>query len=269
MDSPGAGAVFSEKDLDKGGEDLVQRIRVLKGNKADSGAVLAMLKSYCHFETALCFVLSNGMYKSYTALDLDLGKNRLVIPREKIKLSKKGMNPIGPGSLLNLKGIGPRSVLWACPLSFSPALSCLFMVTADPSSDFDPLFTGRLIERVGDVLIPQGALTESPVNEGTLRSELESYSRNRSGFQGIVLQNPNWISREKLPQYYRKLTFMLRSFARVLVLPSQRVLILLPDTKDRELISHRLANTLRTGSLFTFESEKPERAFFLVQPYLR
>ncbi|MDR3338291.1 MAG: hypothetical protein LBT16_13920 [Treponema sp.] len=268
MDSPGAGAVFSERDLGKGGEELVQRIRVLKGNKADPGAVLAMLKSYCHFETALCFVLSNGNYKSYAALDLDLGKNRIVIPREKIKLPKKGMNPVGPGRLLNLKGIGPRSVLWACPLGFSPALSCLLMVTSDPSSDFDPLLTGRLIGRVGEALIPQGALRESPVNEGTLRSELESYSRNRSGFQGIVLQNPNWISREKLPQYYRKLNGMLRSFARVLVLPSQCALILLPDTKDRELISHRLANTLRTSPLFTFESDRPERAFSLVQPYL-
>jgi hypothetical protein len=98
-----------------------------------------------------------------------------------------------------------------------------------------------------------------------VRSNITRYCQTNTnplgGFQGIVLENSNAASAEQL-------TVMVGALGLTIVLPSARLLILLPTSLDRELIAHRLSLSLNTKALICFEADTPEKALELIQPYL-
>jgi hypothetical protein len=119
--------------------------------------------------------------------------------------------------------------------------------------------------------------------EGTVREALLNYGLNNPVYQGIVLEMPEPTAMprtvgpqaEVLPadtgqfeKYFNLVSFMVASFGNTIRLPTNRALILLPGTKDRQLIGHRLAKTLQTNTLADFEAENPDQALSRIQPFL-
>jgi hypothetical protein len=264
-------------DVNNTAKVLADCLLALKEEPEAPTAALSLLKTYCKFDNALCFALGNGSYKSYITLNIALGGNVVVIPRDKLPLPKNGMNRIGPGKLLKLKDVRAESTLWACPLTGENPARFLFMAASVPGAAFKAELLETALREAGEVLIPQGAQKRSAdrgrrEGQNAVMEALLKYSRTAPAFQGIVLQTPRkparGTPRETPEEFFRRLAFIVDSFARVVKLPSNDALVLLPDTRDRELISHRLSKTLNTPSLTSFESEKPEQAFSLLQPYL-
>jgi hypothetical protein len=109
-----------------------------------------------------------------------------------------------------------------------------------------------------------GLLSKAASKGATLLDTLTSYHLQNPVFQGIVLES----STGKGNEFYDQVAAMTSSFALVRPLPSGRCLVLFPKSKDRFLISHRLAKTLNTAAHLTFEAQDPQGALRLLKPYL-
>jgi hypothetical protein len=97
--------------------------------------------------------------------------------------------------------------------------------------------------------------------------KLAAYGKDRSGFQGIVLEPPGDME-EGPEEFTARVAAMVASFGTALTLPAAGTLILFDKSKDRELISHRISKTLRTRALFNFQADNPGDAYKLLQAYL-
>jgi hypothetical protein len=97
--------------------------------------------------------------------------------------------------------------------------------------------------------------------------DLAGFSKKHPGFQGIVLAPPGNPG-ERPEDFSGQVLAMVRTFGTVLPLASGGALILLDRSQDRELISHRLTNTLGARALLNFAAEDPRDAYKLLRPYL-
>jgi hypothetical protein len=125
--------------------------------------------------------------------------------------------------------------------------------------------------------IPQGKGDFGPAKpapsplKGTdeaVREALLNYGLNNQAYQGIVLDMPKDAGQDKAERYFSLVSFMVASFGNAIRLPSNCALILLPGTRDRQLIGHRLARTLRTNALADFEAENTDQALSRIQSFL-
>jgi hypothetical protein len=113
-----------------------------------------------------------------------------------------------------------------------------------------------------------GLLRKVITSEENLRQTLLDYGLSNPVYQGIVLDTPKDTGQDKFDKYFSLVSFMVASFGKTIRLPTDCALILLPGTKDRQLISHRLAKTLRANVLADFEAENPEQALLRIQTFL-
>jgi hypothetical protein len=109
-----------------------------------------------------------------------------------------------------------------------------------------------------------GLLSKVVSRGATVLDTLTGYCQHNPVFQGIVLDPPAGMA----GSFYDQLSAMTSSFAEVRSLPSGRCLLLFPQSKDRDLISHRLAKTLNTVAHLTFEAQDPQGALNLLKPFL-
>lgn len=82
------------------------------------------------------------------------------------------------------------------------------------------------------------------------------YHRNNGACQCLVLETPA-----------EEAAGITGSFAQVRPLSPIRCLMLFPQAKDRELISHRITKTLGVTAALAFEFADPQEALTKLQPY--
>jgi hypothetical protein len=114
----------------------------------------------------------------------------------------------------------------------------------------------------------KGGTVREAITGDAVREALLNYGLNNPVYQGIVLDVPKDTGQNKLERYFSLVSFMVASFGNTIRLPSNCALILLPGTKDRQLIGHRLAKTLRTNALADFEAGKVDQALSRIQSFL-
>jgi hypothetical protein len=108
----------------------------------------------------------------------------------------------------------------------------------------------------------------SPATDQAVLDALGRYGLQNPVYQGIVLGMPKDVDEDGLDEYFSQLSFMVASFGNTIRLPSDYALILFPAAKDRGLIAHRMAKTLRAVALVDFEATAPDQALSKIQSCL-
>jgi hypothetical protein len=112
-------------------------------------------------------------------------------------------------------------------------------------------------------ILPQEAETPDAVPE-----KIAEYIRANPVFQGILLEIPGTYTKNSKTTFAEQLMIMAGALGTVLLLPSKRVLILIPPKFDRELLAHRLSMSLYTEVLACFEADTQDKALEFIRPYL-
>jgi hypothetical protein len=97
---------------------------------------------------------------------------------------------------------------------------------------------------------------------------LRDYWRQNPSFQGVVLELPEKSGNAGAVSFFAAAASMAVSIGRAVPLSSKNVLILFSKARDRELLTHRLAKSLRTRALVSFEAKSPGEAFSRIQSCL-
>jgi hypothetical protein len=99
------------------------------------------------------------------------------------------------------------------------------------------------------------------------RAKIAESQRSNAVSQAILLDIPGG---GKAPGYSfaKQVATMIGVLGVSFALPSRRILVLLPQRFDRELIAHRLSVSFATEVLACFDIENPDKALELIQPYL-
>jgi hypothetical protein len=119
-------------------------------------------------------------------------------------------------------------------------------------------------------ILSRAAKTKAPPGTQALREEIAGFWRAGSSYQGIILERPENAGDAEGESFIARASSLAASFGRCFRLPSGDALVLFPPgsdslPRDRELITHRLAQTLRTRALAGFHAESPEEALSCVQ----
>jgi hypothetical protein len=101
-----------------------------------------------------------------------------------------------------------------------------------------------------------------------IADEIRQYLKNQSVFQGIILKFPPGETGEAEADFAGKVSRMVSSFGSVFPLSAGNCLLLLPETMDRELLAHRLSQSLKTRVLYQFQADDPGMAIIQLGPYL-
>jgi hypothetical protein len=130
-------------------------------------------------------------------------------------------------------------------------------ITANPSKRSRP---GQSVARGHPKRLPAGAKV--------VQGMIQNYWLQNSSFQGIVLGMPKYAGEAGFEQFFATAASIVVSFGGIIRLPSRNILVLFSRTLDRELLAHRLARTLRTQALVSFEAASPGEAFSRIQSCL-
>jgi hypothetical protein len=109
---------------------------------------------------------------------------------------------------------------------------------------------------------------EAEENEEAVRTKIAAYCQTNANFQGILLETPGGTQKNNALSFAERVWIMAGALGFIIVLPSNRLLILLPPSLDRELIAHRLSLSLGSKVLVCCQADNPEKALELLRPYL-
>jgi hypothetical protein len=255
--------------LDEMGKAMRDRLRGLSQKKASPYTALSLLKAYGSFQIGICLTLKKNSYESYTSVGM--GIEKISIPQSALERGEKGFYTIDVPEP-SLKSIGAHLKFWVFPLDSETPCRRLLLLAAEEAAPFNPRAIADIVSDTGKVFIPEeektGGQKARPEKTEALFDKLTRYHKSYPSFQGIVLEAPDLIGEDEENSFSRQVSAMVSSFAAVIAFPSRRSLILFPKSMDRELLMHRLTNSLKTGALFTFEADNPDRALELIQPYI-
>jgi hypothetical protein len=108
-----------------------------------------------------------------------------------------------------------------------------------------------------------------PGKRVSLSGVLKDYLRDGHRYQVLVLDLPrDAVDSKSLRAFYSRLSGMVGPVGMAFRLPSKRCIVLSSVPLDRELVGHRLANSLHTVVLDNFEINTPDQLVKLISPYL-
>jgi hypothetical protein len=90
-----------------------------------------------------------------------------------------------------------------------------------------------------------------------MEKQITQYHRINADFNCILFDFPD-PSADDRDGFCEKVSGMIAATGTIIPLSSGRPLILLPAAKDRELIAHRLSQSLGAQTLLSFEAHGPE-----------
>jgi hypothetical protein len=114
----------------------------------------------------------------------------------------------------------------------------------------------------------QAAQERRNAGEKAVWNELRNHWLRNPSSQGIVLELPERLGEAGFETFFAMAASMASSVGRTVPLPSKNILILFSKARDRELLTHRLAKSLRTRALASFEAGSPGEAFSRIQSCL-
>jgi hypothetical protein len=266
-------------ELDEMGKALLDQIRRLPPRKTTPYTALSLLKAYGSFQIGLCLYLRGKDYTSYAVIGL--GIERISIPCEEIyspemagKSFIKLSGVIGPGSRLAAENL----CYWAFPLDAESPWSALALLGEGNSPFFNPESLSLIIRGAPEIFSPQidkilvrkaSLASKSGANiSGPLEAAIMQYNKVNAQFNGIVLDLPAGMAEEEVEDFKKTLYNMVALLGITMLLPSGHSLVLLPGTLDKELIAHRLSNSLNAKALMVFEAKNSEEALAFIRSYL-
>jgi hypothetical protein len=216
-------------------------------------------------------MLKKKAYESYTSVGL--GVEKFSIPQTALTGVERGFYKIAAPELLSVKSIGPHLTLWAFPLDNQAPCRWVLLLAEEGGPLFNPQAIARIVSDARDIFILGEEKTGEPKKKAPGKTDglfdaLTRYHKSYPSFQGTVLEPPDTIGEDEKSDFLRQVSAMVSSFGTVAAFPSRRNLILFPKSMDRELVMHRLTNSLKAKALFAFEADNPDRALELIQPYI-
>jgi hypothetical protein len=264
------------------GKALLDRIRRLPPRKTTPYTALSLLKAYGSFRIGLCLSLREGNYISYAAIGL--AAEKISIPCKKLYSSETANKPfiklklsgiIDPGNKL----AGDDFYYWAFPLDAESPWSALILLGDSNNSLFNPESLRQIIQGALEIFSPQidkilirNVSDPAPQHfkniPGPLEAAITQYNKINPQFNGIVLDFPAGMAEDEAEDFNKMVYNMVSLLGITMILPSRRSLILLPGSLDKEIIAHRISNSLNTKALIVFKSESPGEALDIIRPYL-
>ncbi|MDR1956485.1 MAG: hypothetical protein LBQ30_06480 [Treponema sp.] len=204
-------------------------------------------------------------------------------------------------TLLSMSSLASSVILWAFPLDDGlPCLSILLLAEADPSP-FNPGIMARIVFDIRAALLaPKGtgsivsAIKASPPKSAPLSAPITPFPKERAPGDRVATKTAIKKKaalaqdvKDLLIHYYtgRPVQGILLavsaaspkdaaqalptvvSFGSVIRVSSTYLLVLFQKPLDRELLAHRLSNSLGLTTVVTFEADTLERLFGLLGPY--
>ena len=159
------------------------------------------------------------------------------------------------------------------------------ITTAEPlvlENDTFPETPAELLEELEEEPIPEAPAElleelDTKTNEVTpettadiaaLEEKIAQFHQTNADFHCILCDVPASAGEDEKKGFCNKLAEMINKTGSVIPLPSNRPLILLPITMDRELIAHRLSRSLNTKPLLSFEVNSPENVINKINSFL-
>jgi hypothetical protein len=260
-------------ELDEMGKALLDRIRRLPPRKTTPYTALSLLKAYGSFQTGLCLSLRKGNYTSYATIGL--GVEKINVPWEKLYSPENAGKPFIklPGAVdIGKKLTGEDFCYWAFPLDTENPWGSLVLLGDNNNPLFNPESLSRIIQGGREIFSPQIDKilirnTQAQIPD-PLEAVIAQYHKINSRFNGIVLDLPAGMAEDKAEDFNKAVYNMAALLGITIVLPSSLSLILLPASLDKELIAHRLSNSLNAKALMVFKAESPKEAIGLIRSYL-
>jgi hypothetical protein len=267
-------------ELDEMGKALLDRIRRLPPRKTTPYTALSLLKAYGSFQTGLCLSLRKENYTSYASIGL--GVEKISIPWEKLYSPERAGKPFIklPGIIgIGKKLTGEDFCCWAFPLDAESPWGALILLGDNNNPLFNPEPLRHIIQGALEIFNPQidkiiirnnlGPASRCLANiSDPLEVAIAQYHKINSQFNGIVLDLPDGTAKDKAEGFNKVVYNMVALLGITLVLPSGRSLVLLPGPLDKELVAHRLSNSLNARALLVFKAESSREALDLIRSYL-
>jgi hypothetical protein len=264
-------------ELDEMGKALLDRIRRLPPKKTTPYTALSLLKAYGSFQAGLCLSLWKGNYTSYATIGL--GVEKINIPREKLYSPENAGDlciKLSDAAGIDKKLAGEGFCYWAFPLDAESPWSALVLLGGNNNPLFNPESLRQIIQGGREIFSPQidkilvrNTQAQYLANiSDPLEAAIAQYHRINARFNGIVLDLPAGTAKGKAEDFNKTVYNMVALLGITIVLPSSRSLILLPAPLDKELIAHRLSNSLNTKALMVFKAESPKEAIELIRSCL-
>jgi hypothetical protein len=269
---------------DEIGKALLDRIRRLPPRKTTPYTALSLLKAYGSFQTGLCLSLREGNYTSYATVGI--GVKTISIPAGKLYSPETAKSPGGasfikfPGAAGIGKELAGQSLCyWAFPLDQESPWAAVILLGDNNNPFFNPESISRIIRGALEIFNPQIDKillrnTRSPASQqpadisDPLEAAIARYNKMNSRFNGILLDLPAGLAEDQAENFNKTVYNMTALLGNAIALPSGRSLILLPDLLDKELIAHRLSNSLNAKILLVFKAESPKEALDFIRAYL-
>jgi len=114
--------------------------------------------------------------------------------------------------------------------------------------------------------IPQSSVSSIPVTGEMeiIMNKIAQFQDAFGDFNCVVFDG----SEEDYLDFSRKVTEIVNTLGTVIPLTPARPLVLIPNTVDCELISHRLARSLNSTPIISFESDSAEKAINRIKPLI-
>jgi hypothetical protein len=269
-------------ELDEMGKALLDRIRRLPPKKTTPYTALSLLKAYGSFQAGICLSLWKGNYTSYATIGLGLEK--ISIPCEKLyapEMSDKPFIKLPETAEINIRSADEGLCYWAFPLDGESPWEALILLGDNNNPLFNPESLTQIIQGALEIFSPQidkilmrhsrtgSSSSHHSVNMADpLEAAIAQYNKMNAKFNGIVLDLPDGMAKDDAEDFYKSVHGMIALLGIAIVLPSGRSLILLPGPLDKELIAHRLSDSLNTKTPMVFEAENPGEALDLIRSYL-
>jgi hypothetical protein len=269
-------------ELDEMGKALLDRIRRLPPRKTTPYTALSLLKAYGSFQAGTCLSLWKGNYTSYATIGL--GIEKISIPCEKLyspEISDKPFIKLSGTAGISIRSADEGLCYWAFPLDKESPWGALILLGDNNNPLFNPEPLRQIIQGALEIFNPQvdkilmrhsrsgSPDSQYPINiSDPLEVAIAQYSKMNAKFNGILLDLPAGLGKEEAEKFNKTVYNMISLLGITIALPSSRSLILLPGPLDKELIAHRLSNSLNAKALAVFEAENPREALDLIRPYL-
>jgi hypothetical protein len=128
-----------------------------------------------------------------------------------------------------------------------------------------------LLSKAAFKIIPPGPGEGGPVSPQiisplSVTNEISEYCKNNPVFQGIVFETPDTYNSSA--EFAEVLAGVTAALGTALPLPSRFCLVLVPGDFDRELLIHRLTESLKIKAVFQLKANSPDKALQLLHAYL-
>jgi hypothetical protein len=270
----------STPELDEMGKALRDRIRRLPPKKTAPYTALSLMKAYGSFQVGLCLSLRKGVYTSYASVGL--GIEKISISREKLYSPQNAALKyfkLEKSETLGVNYLDSGISVWVFPLDKETPWNSVLLLGTDDTPLFNPETIAVILEGIQDIINPQiDRIIQRDSKTSSLKKNLseteitgaviKQYHKTNPAFSGVLLNVPEAISEENKKEFSQKLSHMVSLIGITASLRSDNTLILIPRHEDRDLIAHRLKNSLKTNILAAFDADSPEEALETLQPFL-